>query len=63
MASGALVIANNAPEIKETFSEHVLIYQSKEELNSLIQYYLTHEADREEIAFKAKEFIHREHTF
>lgn len=63
MASGALVIANNAPELKETFGDKVIIYRDKNELNSLIKYFLMHEYERKQIVLKAKELVHHEHTF
>ncbi len=63
MASGALVIANDVPGIKEVFNDNVIIYRDKKELNSLVKYYLTHELDRQEIALKAKTFVREKHTF
>lgn len=63
MASGALVIANDVPEILDVFKENVIIYHNKDELNTLLEYYLAHDSEREEIALKGMQFVHTEHSF
>lgn len=54
-AAGALVISDYMPEIEAAYGNAVPMYKNKEELAALLNYYLTHEAERQEKARRARE--------
>lgn len=53
-AAGALVISDYMPEIKAAYGDTVPMYKTKDELQALLTYYLTHETERQEKAEKAR---------
>ncbi len=53
-ASGALVISDYMPEIEATYGNAVPMYKNKEELTTLLNYYLSHEDERRAHAAKAR---------
>jgi hypothetical protein len=54
-ASGALVVSDYMDEIKDFYGDCVPMYRSKEELQEILTYYLSHEAERQEKAACARE--------
>lgn len=52
MASGGFMLSNYQKELEELFEvgKEIVLYHNEEELLSLVEYYLTHEKEREEIA-------------
>ena len=54
-ASGALVISDYIKEIDDAYEGSVPMYKTKEELNELLTYYLTHEEERIALANKARQ--------
>ncbi len=63
LAAGGFVISDDLPEIGELFGETVPTYRSREELLALIDYYLSHEAERRHLAEEGRWLVLREHTF
>lgn len=65
MASGALLITDNADGLEDLFrnGEHLIIYRSDTALPNLIDYYLKHPEERERIARQGQELVLREHTY
>lgn len=53
-ATGALLVSDYMPEIEEIYGDSVPMYKTEEELVQIIQYYLSHEEERQEKAKKAK---------
>ncbi|MFO7974020.1 MAG: glycosyltransferase, partial [Candidatus Hydrogenedentota bacterium] len=65
MASGALLITDNAEGLTDLFEEgtHFVLYRDDRELCDLIQHYLENEGARERIARQAREFVLENHTY
>jgi len=63
LASGALVITNGELGAKETFHGNLPVYRSKEELNSLLEHYLSNEEDRKAKINEMQEFVLSNHTY
>lgn len=61
-AAGALVISDYMPEIEQAYGESVPMYKNKEELASLLNYYLTHEKERQALAARAREITLKNFT-
>lgn len=61
-AAGALVISDYMPEIEEAYGDSVPMYKTKEELAELLNYYLTHEEERQALAEKAREITLNQFT-
>jgi hypothetical protein len=66
LASGALLvtdrIGNGLEEIGE-HGKHFVVYETAEEAIELIEYYLAHDAEREEIAARGQALALAEHTY
>lgn len=54
-AAGALVVSDYMPEIEYIYGDSVPMYKTKEELAYLLNYYLTHEDERINLAKKARD--------
>lgn len=54
-AAGAMVISDYMPEIQQVYGDSVPMYKNKEELKALLDYYLSHEDEREAKAMRARE--------
>lgn len=65
MASGALLITDDAEGLTDLFEEgaHFVLYRDEEELCSLIERYLHDDAAREQIALEAQQVVLRRHTY
>ncbi|MBA2443141.1 MAG: glycosyltransferase family 1 protein, partial [Rubrobacter sp.] len=63
LASGALVISDDLPELEEYFGDTVITYSSPEELHGLVEHYLEHPEEREEKARRGRELVLERHTF
>jgi GT2 family glycosyltransferase len=63
LASGALVITNGRIGAEETFQGKLPSFSSKDELNHLINYYLTHEDERKKKTIELQEFVVENHTY
>jgi spore maturation protein CgeB len=61
-ASGTLVISDYIKEIDDIYKGSVPMYQTKEELKHLLNYYLNNEEERQELAKKAQEITLKEFT-
>lgn len=61
-AAGALVISDYMPEIEEAYGDSIPMYKSKEELAFLLNYYLTHEKERQQLAARAREITLKNFT-
>ncbi|MDO9045721.1 MAG: glycosyltransferase [Methanobacteriaceae archaeon] len=63
LASGALVLTNGEIGAKETFEGKLPVFKSKEELNNLIDYYLTNEDARLSKVKELQKFVLENHTY
>ena len=63
LASGALVITNDTIGAEETFKGKLPAFKSKEELNALIEYYLTNDDERITKIKELQEFVLINHTY
>ena len=63
LASGALVITNGEIGANETFEGRLPVYKTKEELDGLIKYYMSHEDERQAKIRQLKEFVLENHTY
>ena len=54
-ASGALVVSDYIKELDEIYQGSVPLYKTKEELDAILKYYLTHEKERQILAQKARQ--------
>ena len=53
-AAGALVISDYMPEIEAEYGDTIPMYKNKEELKELLNYYLSHEEERQKLAEQAR---------
>jgi spore maturation protein CgeB len=53
-ATGTMVISDYMPEIKEAYGDTIPMYKTKEELKTLLNYYLNNESEREALAKQAQ---------
>lgn len=63
LASGALVLTNGKKGANETFNGELPVFKSKDELNSLIRYYLSNKTERTLKVNKLKKFVLKSHTY
>ena len=63
LATGALVITNGAIGAEETFKGKLPVWKSQEDLNNLIEYYLTNEDARIAKVKELQEIISKNHTY
>jgi len=63
LACGALVITNGKKGAKETFNGNLPVFNSKEELNQLIKYYLSNEDERIAKIEELQKFVLENHTY
>lgn len=63
LASGILVLTNGAIGAKETFGDDFPCYDGVEELESKIQYFLTHPRERMQLAAKLHNDVLQRHTY
>lgn len=54
-ASGALVVSDYIKELDEIYQGSIPLYKTKEELDAILKYYLTHEEERQILAQKARQ--------
>lgn len=62
---GAFQIVDDRPGVREWFtvSEHLVTYRDPDHLRELVQYYLTHEDERAQIAAAGQAHAHAHHTY
>lgn len=65
MAAGGFMLSNYQKELTELFvpGEEIVLYHNMEELQQLVEYYLTHEEERERIAKKGQDKVLRLHGY
>ena len=69
MACGTLLLTNRLHDESDSLSklfteqEHLLLYDSEEELLEQIEWALTHEAEREQIAAAGQRMVYAQHTY
>jgi GT2 family glycosyltransferase/spore maturation protein CgeB len=63
IASGTLVITNGELGAKETFKGRLPVYRSREELNNLLEHYLSNEAERKTKIQELQDFVLSNHTY
>lgn len=65
MGAGGFLLSNYQPELAEYFvdGQEIVMYGSDDELMEKIEYYLSHEKEREAIARQGKEKIQKEFTY
>ncbi len=64
MAAGGFLISNYQKELEELFvpGKEIVLYHNEEELLELVEYYLTHEEERKEIARNGQRKVLAHHT-
>ncbi len=63
LAAGDLVLTNGVIGAEETFEGLLPSFDSKEEFNQKLTYYLEHEEERQELVEKLKAFVLEHHTY
>ena len=63
LACGALVISDRMEELDQEFGEAVVTYESPEQLEELVDYYLSHPQERQHRAERGRELVLENHTF
>ncbi|WP_044913024.1 glycosyltransferase [Butyrivibrio sp. WCE2006] len=63
MCAGAFVISDDVPGLNETFGSSLVTYKDRKDLSDKIDYYLTHEYERDRIARAGKKMVLENHTF
>ncbi len=63
IATGALVITNGVIGSEETFKGKLPVWKSQDDLNNLIEYYMTHEDARTAKVKELQEFVLKNHTY
>jgi GT2 family glycosyltransferase/spore maturation protein CgeB len=63
LATGTLVVTNGAVGAEETFQGLLPVWNSAEELHSLIEYYLENDAVRKKKVHQLQEFVLENHTY
>jgi len=61
-ACGTLVISDYMPEIEKVYKNSIPMYKNKEDLKLLLDYYLTHEEERQKLAKIAQEITLKNFT-
>jgi hypothetical protein len=63
LACGTLVITNGKKGAEDTFNGKLPVFNSKMELNHLIEYYLTNEEERNRKLMELQKFVLQNHTY
>lgn len=65
MGAGGFLLSNYQPELSEYFEngKEMVMYESQEDLINKIDYYLSHNEEREEIARRGREKIERDFSY
>ena len=63
LSCGAFVISDNIPSAETLFEGGIITYEDENDLDNKINYYLTHEDERVEIAKKGQRIVLENHTF
>ena len=63
IASGVLVVTNGDIGAEETFNGILPVYKSKEDLNELLDFYLSHEEERKAKIEELQDFVLSHHTY
>lgn len=63
LATRSFEIADYNPYIEETLKDGISLYRDEPELFSEIEYYLSHDAEREAVAARGYEYTVRQHMF
>lgn len=62
-ASEAFIISDDFPSVDSIFEGNLITYENADDLNSKINYYLTHEKERKLKSKKGREIVLKNHTF
>lgn len=63
LAVGAFVISDEIPELDALFEGNVVTYHDREDLKEKIDYYMTHDEEREKKAKAGQQIVLKAHTF
>lgn len=63
LAAGTLIITNGVIGATETFNGLLPCFETPEEFNEKLAYYLEHDAEREELVSKLQQFVLENHTY
>ncbi len=63
LSVGGFVISDHLPVIDELFNGCVVMYETRDDLNEKIKYYLSHDEERKELGRKGQEIVMAHHTF
>jgi GT2 family glycosyltransferase/spore maturation protein CgeB len=62
-ASGAFVISDSVPGLREEFDDGIVAYETADELRQLVEWYLDHPEERRSKAERARAAVLTRHTF
>ena len=63
LACGTFIISDEIESAHTVFEDTVITYNDADDLNDKIEYYLTHDEEREKISKKGQEIVLKNHTF
>ncbi len=63
LAAGCLVFTNSQETSNDVFDGQLPVFNSKEELSALLEYYLTHEEERKALVNSLRETVLTSHTY
>lgn len=63
LAAGAFIISDDMPELHKYFKDCLVTYKDKGDLKEKIEYYLTHDDERNKIVGKGRDIVLENHTF
>ena len=63
LACGTFVISDKIPSAETLFEGTVVTYDGVDDLDKKLEYYLSHDEEREKIAERGKELVLKSHTF
>ena len=63
LAVGAFVISDSMDSIHEIFDGSVVTYTGSDDLHQKIEYYMSHDEEREKLAKQGQEIVLQQHTF
>jgi spore maturation protein CgeB len=63
LACGTFVVSDDISAAKELFNDNIATYNSVDDLDSKLEYYLTNDDERELKAKNGKEIVVKNHTF
>ena len=63
LACGTFVISDKIPSAETLFEDTIVTYENADDLDKKLEYYLSHEDERKELAERGREIVLKNHTF